>query len=142
MTSESKTLLHPREKRLWLFVGTFVIGLLLAALRVGLIFGWQPGFFSLMTVLQTAGILITTSLFYPLPLLLFPLGLKIYFPDDLLPKLLLFSAWTFYLVTSLLGILVKRRGFVLVMYSMFVILLILNIIGCGPAVMEALAGLD
>ena len=142
MTANSKTVLDSATSRFWLFVDTFVIGLLLAAARVGLALGWQPGSFSLMSVVITTEAVITTSLLSPLAILLFPLGLATYLPDDSMLKWLVFSAWTFYLVTSSVGIIVKWRGFVLVMYSMFVIVLILNIAGCGPVVLEALAGRD
>ena len=142
MTSNSKTVLDSVPSRFWLFVDTFVIGLLLAAVRISLALGWQAGFFSFITVVITVETLIITSLLSPLAILLFPLGLGTYLPDDYMPKWLVFLVWMFYLVTSSLGIIVKWRGFVLVMYAMFVIVLILNIAGCGPAVLETLAGRD
>lgn len=142
VTSNSKTFLDSVQNRIWLFVDTFVIGLLLAGVRIGLALGWQQGSFSFMTVLTTAQILIITSLFYPLPILLFPLGLGTYLPDGYMPNWLVFLAWMFYFVTASLGIIVKWRGFILVMYSIFVMVLILNIAGCGPVILEGLAGRD
>jgi hypothetical protein len=140
--SISITFLDSVLSRFWLFFDTFVIGLLLAALRIGLALGWQPGFFSFTTVVTIIQTLIITSLLSPLAIFLFPLGLGTYLPDDFMPKWLVLSVWTFYLGTSSLGIIVKWRGFVLVMYAVFVIVLILNIAGCGPVVLEALAGRD
>ena len=140
--SSSKTFLDSALSRFWLFVDTFVIGLLLAAVRVSLVLGWQPGSFSFITVVTTIEALIITSLLSPLAILLFPLGLGIYLPDYYMPKWIVLSAWTAYLVTSSLGIIAKWRSFVIVMYAMFVIVLILNIAGCGPVVLEALAGRD
>ena len=142
MISNSKTLLDSVQNRIRLFVYTFVIGLILAAVRVGLALGWQQGSFSLMTVLTTTGLIITTSLFFPLAILLFPLGLGAYLPGDHMRNWIVYSTWTFYLVTSSLGVVVGWRGFVLGMYSIFVMVLILNIAGCGPVVWEALASLD
>jgi hypothetical protein len=142
VTSNSNTFLNSVQSRLWLFVDTFIVGLLLAALRVSLLLGWQQGSFSFMTVVTTIDLLVTTALLSPIAILLFPLGLETYLPDDYMPKWLVFSTWMFYLVTSLMGIIVSQRGFVLIMYAMLVIVLIFNIAGCGPVVLQALAGRD
>jgi len=141
LASSSKTFFDLVQNRILLFVLTFVIGLFLALVSVGLYFGGQdrsPSFMTVRFIAYILGIIISSL---PLAILFFPIGLGAYLPDDATWHWVIF-AWVFYFVTPILGIVVKRRWFVLLMYTMFIIVLILNIAGCGPVIYEGRPGLD
>ena len=124
----SKTGLAPEQKRILLFVLTFVFGLCLAALGLSLRLGGQDGSLSFKRF-QDDFLLLTA--WAPMSILLFPTGLAAYFPVSFIGKFfLVLLAWIFYFVAPTYGIEVEKRWFAIV-YTVLVVILIFNVAGCG-----------
>lgn len=123
-----------------LFAGSFILALLATPIYIGIIAGSHGKTFSLKTAIYFAGILYETA---PLTTLFFPFGLSSYIPGDYEWHLFeLALAWAAYLVISISGIRIKQRRLSMLIYFIFIAILVLNVVGCEPALGKALSGID
>jgi hypothetical protein len=74
-------------------------------------------------------------------MLFFPKGLIAFLPYDYFWQWY-FLVWTFYFATAILGVAAKQRWFVVLLYTMFVMILIVNIAGCGLVGPDTLLNLN
>ena len=111
--------------RLLIFYGTFLGVVVLSVLVIGIRNG--------VSALLIIGYVLLSIVGSPLILLVFPIGMTAFFPPDtmFLRNFDGLLGYILYLVICWLGIFVKDRRVFTVIYLIFIVLLIMNVVGCS-----------
>ena len=139
MEATSGTSRDSGQNRLLLFGLSLVVALCLAAVNIALRSGWHSQSF---TFRHLADVILGLIRLLPISILLFPAGLTAILTVSFYWKfVLVLAAWLFYVVTPIYGVAARPRWFA-VLYTIFIIILIFNVVGCGPVAEDILSSLN